>query len=82
MRFQIEIEERFHQPANKRWRAQFKWYPLGYFRGDAHSPASALAAAWRDFRREVDPGKRWWAAVQARPVLSSPEVVRRPGRFK
>jgi len=63
MHFQVEVEERFHQPANKRWHVQFRWYPLGYFRGDAHSPSAALAVAWRNFRREVDPGKRWWSAA-------------------
>jgi hypothetical protein len=63
MRFQVEVEERFYQPAHKRWRAQFRFYPLGYFRGDAHSPAAALTAAWRNFRRQVDPGKRWWSAA-------------------
>jgi hypothetical protein len=61
--FHVEVEERSYQPANKRWHAQFAWSPLGYFRGDAHSPAAALAVAWKDFRRQVDPGKRWWIAA-------------------
>lgn len=60
LRFQVEVEERFSQPADKRWHAQFKFYPLGYFRGQGACPAAALSAAWRKFRREVDPGKRWW----------------------
>ena len=55
LRFQVQVEERFHQPAHKRWRAQFSFYPLGWFRGDSHSPAAAVAIAWRNFRREVDP---------------------------
>jgi hypothetical protein len=61
MHFSVQVDEQFNQPANKRWHAQFMWYPMGYFRGDAHSPAAALALAWQNFRREVDPGKRWWA---------------------
>jgi len=63
LRFQVQVEERFHQPAHKRWRAQFSFYPLGWFRGDSHSPAAAVAIAWRNFRREVDPGQRWWSVV-------------------
>ena len=51
LRFQVQVEERFHQPAHKRWRAQFSFYPLGWFRGDSHSPAAAVAIAWRNFRR-------------------------------
>ena len=50
LRFQVQVEERFHQPAHKRWRAQFSFYPLGWFRGDAHSPAAAVAIAWRKYR--------------------------------
>jgi hypothetical protein len=63
MRFHVEVEERFSQPADKRWHAQFRWYPLGYFRGQGHSPTAALAVAWRNFRREVHPGKRWWTVA-------------------
>lgn len=63
LRFQVEVEERLYQPADRRWHAQFKFYPFGYFRGQGHSPSAALAIAWRRLRRQVDPGKRWWTVV-------------------
>ncbi len=63
LHFQVQVEERLSQPADKRWRAQFSFYPFGYFRGDGHCPAAALAVAWKNFRREVDPGKRWWTVA-------------------
>jgi len=63
LRFHVEVEERVDRPADKRWHAQFSFYPLGYFRGEGHCPAAALSVAWRNFRREVDPGKRWWVAA-------------------
>ena len=68
LRFHVQVEERLSQPADRRWHAQFSFYPLGYFRGDAHSPAAAVAIAWRKFRREVDPGKRWWSVALGSPV--------------
>lgn len=60
----VQVQERLSKPADKRWHAQFSFYPLGYFRGQGHCPAAALAVAWKNFRREVDPGKRWWSGVQ------------------
>jgi hypothetical protein len=63
LHFQVTVEERLGQAADKRWHAQFSLYPLGYFRGSGHCPAAALSSAWRHFRREVDPGKRWWTAA-------------------
>jgi len=65
LQFTVSIEERCSGPATKRWHAQFMFFPLGYFRGAANSPAAALAVAWKKFRREVDPGKRWWSVVQS-----------------
>lgn len=67
-RFEAQIEERFDQPPGKRWHAQFRCYPLGYFRGQGRCPGTALVQAWKNFRREVDPGDRWWAAVTNCPA--------------
>ena len=63
LHFTVSIEERFYQPTDRRWHAQFMFYPLGYFRGDGGSPAHALTRAWRKFRKQIDPGKRWWSVV-------------------
>ena len=63
LRFEVSIEEDLGASARKRWHAQFKFYPLGYFRGRGPCPGTALIQAWRRFRREVDPGARWWAVV-------------------
>lgn len=57
----VMVEEQLH--AQLPWQAQFKVYPYGYFRGQGLTPAAALAVAWREFRAEVDPGRRWWSAV-------------------
>ncbi len=86
LRLQVQVEERFSQPADKRWHAQFAFYPLGYFRGTGHSPASALSVAWRKFRREVAPGKRWWAAALGLQPCFAVESVKsgppRPNGFR
>lgn len=63
LHFQVTVEERLGRSADKRWHAQFMIHPLGYFRGEADSPGRALTIAWRLFRREIDPGKRWWAVA-------------------
>lgn len=69
-RFQAQIEERFDRPASKRWHAQFMCYPLGYFRGEGSCPGKALVQAWSKFRREIDPGPRWWVAAMAEAPLT------------
>ncbi len=63
MQFSAEIEERLWAPTRKRWQAQFKFYPLGYFRGAGPCPGKALTRAWAQFRRVVHPGKRWWSVI-------------------
>lgn len=68
LRFQVEIEERLGVPAVRRWRAQFRFYPLGYFRGRSNCPGRALGIAWRKFRRQVDPKGRWWTAILDPPL--------------
>ena len=64
LRFDVQVEERLDAPARRRWHAQFRFYPLGYFRGQGDCPGAALARAWGQFRRAVDPGRRWWTSVQ------------------
>lgn len=64
LHFSVQIEERFSEPAHRRWHAQFCFYPRGWFRGQGHTPALALAAAWRALRRELHPGERWWSLIQ------------------
>jgi hypothetical protein len=64
LHFAAQIEERFSEPAHRRWHAQFCFYPHGWFRGQGNTPALALSAAWRAFRRELDPEQRWWTIVQ------------------
>ena len=69
LHFQVTVEERLQRSADKRWQAQFCFYPLGYFRGEGYCPAAALAVAWKNFRREVDPGKRWWTLAMGAPPM-------------
>jgi len=64
LHFTVEVEEFLRRPAGQRWRAQFSFYPFGYFRGDGSTPPEAFKRAWRKFKKEIDPGKRWWAMVQ------------------
>jgi hypothetical protein len=63
LHFEVTIEERLHQPWARRWNAQFKFYPWGYFRGNGRTPAAALSLAWNRFEKEVSPGRRWWIAA-------------------
>jgi hypothetical protein len=69
LHFEVSIREVLANPPRKRWHAQFKFYPLGYFRGKGRCPGTALRAAWRHFRKEVDPRGRWWTAVMGPPPL-------------
>ena len=69
LRFEVSIEEQLGQPACKRWHAQFKFYPLGYFRAYGRCPGTALLKAWKRFRRDVDPGHRWWAVLGPVPQV-------------
>jgi hypothetical protein len=62
-RVDVQLEELLWRPRETRWHAQFKFYPLGYFRGSGKTPAAALRKAWQHFQREVSPGDRWWAVV-------------------
>ena len=64
LHFEATIEEILEAPAGRRWHAQFKFYPLGYFRGYGRCPGTALRSAWKNFKEEVDPGRRWWTIVQ------------------
>jgi hypothetical protein len=68
-RFSVSVEERLREAPAKRWHAQFMCYPLGYFRGQGRCPGSALAQAWKNFRREVDPGQRWWTVAMGTPPV-------------
>ena len=63
VQFQVQVQERLSAPRSKRWHAQFVCYPFGYFRGQGPCPGKALAQAWRDFRREVDPKERWYSGA-------------------
>jgi hypothetical protein len=65
---QVQVEERPFNRPGERWHAQFVQYPLGYFRGRGATPAAALGRAWRRFRREVSPGRRWWLASLPRTL--------------
>ena len=67
LHLQVTVEERLSDPEDKRWHVQFPIYPLGYFRGQGKCPGTALAAAWKNFRKEVHPGKRWWSVVLGPP---------------
>jgi hypothetical protein len=60
LHFSVTVEEVLYRPANGRWKAQFLFYPHGYFRGEGRTPAAALSLAWRRFERAVSPGRRWW----------------------
>jgi len=66
--FEAQIREQCDLPRAKRWHAQFKCYPLGYFRGEGRCPGTALAQAWKKFREEVDPGERWWIVGTGAPL--------------
>jgi len=63
--FHVTIEEKLFQPPTRRWHVQFMFHPFGYFRAQSKTPAQALSVAWKKFRKEVDPGKRWWSVVQS-----------------
>ena len=61
--FSVTVEVVLFRPANQRWKAQFLFYPHGYFRGHGRTPAMALSVAWRRFESAFNPGLRWWAVL-------------------